>query len=158
MTPVRPWCPFFVGPPRRPCAQRRQAASRPSTARSSVAAPLRPRPSSAGRRPRAPTQVRPVRSRRVRRRSAICQRRRRPATVPPRRRHAKKDHDVLIVAACPLSNHPARRRPYPPLPSSPGSSAIGQLRRHAATVRPRHVSFVVAGKRDIGEMTMLYLF
>ena len=92
------------------------------------------------------------------RRSAIGQRRRRPVTVLPRRRHAKKEHDVLIIAPCLFPNHPAHRRPYPPLPSSPGSNAIGQRQRHAATVRPRHVTFVVAEKMGIGKNTMSYLF
>ena len=46
---------------------------------------------------RACSQVRPGRSRRARRRSAIGQRRRHPATVPPRRRDVKKEHDFLII-------------------------------------------------------------
>ena len=48
-------------PPGRPAssARRRRTPCGPSTARASVAAPLRPRPSSAGRRTRTGTQVRP---------------------------------------------------------------------------------------------------
>ena len=45
----------------------------------------------------ASTQVRPGRSRRARRWSAIGQRRR-PATVPPRRRDAKKEYFVLNIS------------------------------------------------------------
>ena len=142
----------------RPCAQRRRTPCRPSTARASVAAPLRTWRSSAGRRPRARTQVRPGRSRRARRRSAIGQRGR-PATVPPWRRHAKKEHCVLNFSSHPPpTNHSARRRPCPPLHSSPGCSVIGQWRWRAATVLPRHVIFVVAQKRRIGKNPILYLF
>ena len=105
---------------------------------------------------RARTQVRPGRSCRARRWSAIGQRRRRSAAVSPCRRHAKQEQDVVIISSRPVSNKSARRRPYPPLPSSPGCGAIGQS--DAATVRPRHITFVVAGKRGIGKNTMSYLF
>ena len=105
---------------------------------------------------RARTEVTPGRSRRARRWSAISQRWWRPAAVPPWRRHAKQEHDVVIISSRPFSNKSARRRPYPPLPSSPGCGAIGQS--DAATVRPRHITFVVAGKRGIGKNTMSYLF
>ena len=81
---------------------------------------------------RACSQVRPGRSRRARRRSeerhwsaaaAPCHG---PATAPRREERARFSN----YFACPFPDHPARRRPYPPLPSSPGYSAIGQLRRH----------------------------
>ena len=63
---------------RRQCSQRRCTPSSPSTARAPVAAPLRPRPSSAGRRPQpggvhARTHTgKTRRSSRARRRSAIA--------------------------------------------------------------------------------------
>ena len=90
--------------------------------------------------------------------SAIGQRGR-PAAVPPRRCHAKKEHCLLKFSSHPPpTNHSARRRPCPPLHSSPGCSVIGQWRWRAATVLPRHVIFVVAQKRRIGKNPILYLF
>ena len=83
---------------RRPCAQRRPWPARPSPLR---CVPGRRQPGSV----RAHTQVRPGRSRRARRWSAIGQRRR-PAAVPLWRRHAKKEHDVIIISPRSFANHP----------------------------------------------------
>ena len=96
----------------------------------------------------AHTQVRPGRSRHARRRAVV---------VPSRRRNAKKERYVLKNSSRPSPNHSARRRPCPPLPSSPGRSAISQRRWRAATVLPRRVIFV-ARKRGTGKNTILYLF
>ena len=140
---------------RRPCAQLRRAASCPFMARASVAAPLRPRPSSAGRHIRArtgKTREEPPCT------EAQCHRLRwRPVVVPSRRRHAKKERYVLKNSSRPSPNHSACRRPCPPLPSSPGRSAISQRRWRAATVLPRRVIFV-AQKSGTGKNTILYLF
>ena len=55
---------------------------------------------------RARTQVRPGRSCRARRWSAIGQRRRRSAAVSPCRRHSKREHDVIIISPRSFANHP----------------------------------------------------
>ena len=120
---------------------------RPSTARSSVAAPLRPRPSSAGRRQRARTLTGETREEPPRTRRSPIGQRRRPAAVPPRCRHAKKEYCVVIFSPRPSPNSSVSSSLSPP-------SVLPRIKR----LLPRRVIFVVARKRDIGMNPMLCLF
>ena len=63
--------------------------------------------------------------------AALC---RGPAVSPPREKGARCYSHLSSF----FSNHPARRRPYPPLLSSSGCGAIGQRRQRPAAVCQRH--------------------
>ena len=122
----------------------------PNTMRSvhgpaSAAAPLRPRPSSAGQRTRTGTQVRPGRSRHGDRAPSAS-----GGGALPRshRRHSKQEYDVVIISPRPLSNKSARRRLCPPFrppedvaPSAGGDGAAlvphSSLHEKGALVRIR---------------------
>ena len=91
---------------------------------------------------RARTQVRPGRSCRARRWSAIGHRRRRSAAVSPCRRHSKREHDVIIISPRSFANHPLVVVPIflfrPSQDVAPSASAARP---------PRHrVTFVVVAR------------